>query len=210
MFDTKLITGTTAHQVLGKDTGGSDMFAAYPEGFEQATLGFGCFWGAERILWKLKGVHTTSVGYAGGTDPVPDYKKVCTGKTGHAEVCHVVFDPAVISYAQILKVFFENHNPTQGNRQGNDIGSQYRSIILTHSDSQAEIAAEMRAQYDVAYQAKGAPAITTEIEPVGDYYAAEDYHQQYLSKNPMGYCAHGPTGVSCPLPPRFLKLDAAE
>jgi len=204
MFDTKLMTGPTAHFVNG-----SEMFAAPAEGLEQATLGFGCFWGAERILWKLAGVYTTHVGYAGGHDAAPDYKKVCTGASGHAEVCHVVFDPAVISYAQILKVFFENHDPTQGDRQGNDIGSQYRSIILTHSAAQADIAAEMRRAYDSAYQAKGAPAITTQIEPFRTYYAAEDYHQQYLAKNPQGYCAHGPTGVTCPMPPRFLKLDTA-
>ena len=210
MFDLKLMTGSTKHFVLGKETGGSDMFAGYPDGFEQAVLGFGCFWGAERILWKLDGVHTTSVGYAGGTDSAPDYKTVCTGATGHAEVCHIVFDPAVISFAQILKVFFENHDPTQGDRQGNDIGSQYRSIILTYNDAQAEIARDMRTTYDAAYQAKGAPAITTQIEPLTTYYAAEDYHQQYLAKNPQGYCMHGPTGVSCPLPPRYLKLDAAE
>ena len=204
MFDLKLMTGPSAHFVNG-----SDMFAAYPEGFEQAVLGFGCFWGAERILWKLDGVHTTSVGYAGGTDAAPDYKKVCTGTTGHGEVCHVVFDPSVISYAQILKVFFENHDPTQGDRQGNDRGSQYRSLLLTYNDAQAETARDMRATYDTAYQAKGAPAITTQIAPIGAYYAAEDYHQQYLAKNPQGYCMHGPTGVSCPLPPRYLKLASA-
>lgn len=202
MFETKLAP-ITAHFVNG-----TDMFSGYPQGAQQAVIGLGCFWGAERILWKLDGVHTTSVGYAGGTDSAPDYKRVCSGATGHAEVVHIVFDPAVISYAQILKVFFENHDPTQGDRQGNDIGSQYRSVILTFDAAQADIAAEMRDAYDAAYQANGAPAITTQIKPLERYYAAEDYHQQYLAKNPQGYCMHGPTGVSCPLPPRFLKLGA--
>ena len=181
---------------------GSNMFENYPEGFDQALLGMGCFWGAERILWKLKGVHTTSVGYAGGASDGPNYKAVCTGATGHAEVVHVVFNPSVISYAEILKVFFENHNPTQGNRQGNDVGTQYRSAVFTYSDAQAEKAEMSAAHYDTAYQAQGHAALTTQIAPVPTYYPAEDYHQQYLEKNPQGYCMHGPTGVSCPLPPR--------
>ncbi|MGB0906122.1 MAG: peptide-methionine (S)-S-oxide reductase MsrA [Maricaulaceae bacterium] len=181
---------------------GTNMFADYPDGFEQALIGMGCFWGAERIFWKLDGVHTTSVGYAGGHDGRPDYKSVCTGATGHAEVVHIVFDPSVISYSEVLKVFFENHNPTQGNRQGNDVGSQYRSAIYTYSDVQAEQAKASAAYYDAAYQAEGHGALTTEILPVPTYHPAEDYHQQYLNKNPQGYCMHGPTGVSCPLPPR--------
>ena len=193
---------------------GSNMFGSYPEGFEQATLGLGCFWGAERIFWKLGGVHTTSVGYGGGDHPNPDYKLVCTGRTGHVELVHLVFDPQVISYAQILKVFFENHDPTQGDRQGNDRGSQYRSAVYTHSDAQLEQAKAASERYDEAYQARGHSPITTEIKPASQYYAAEDYHQQYLAKNPQGYCMHGPTGVSCPLPVENLSLgtidDAAE
>jgi len=189
---------------------GSNMFEGYPEGFEQATLGLGCFWGAERIFWKLDGVHTTSVGYGGGDHPAPDYKLVCSGRTGHVELVHLVFDPKTISYAQILKVFFENHNPTQGNRQGNDVGSQYRSAIFTHSETQSEQAIAASERYDAAYQARGHNPITTEIKPAGPYYAAEDYHQQYLAKNPQGYCMHGPTGVSCPLPVAHLSLDAVD
>lgn len=189
---------------------GSNMFAPVPEGYDQATVGMGCFWGAERIFWKLDGVHTTSVGYGGGDHPSPDYKLVCTGRTGHVELVHIVFDPAVISYAQILKVFFENHDPTQGNRQGGDVGSQYRSAIYTHSPAQEGAARDALARYDVAYQARGHNPITTEIAPAGVYHAAEDYHQQYLSKNPRGYCAHGPTGVTCPLPIRNLSLGALD
>ena len=177
---------------------GADMFDAYPEGSEQAMFGMGCFWGVERIFWKLDGVHVTSVGYAGGSDTTPDYKRVCSGRTGHAEVVHVVFDPAVITYDELLKVFFENHDPTQGNRQGNDVGSQYRSAIYTYSDEQAEAARDAKTRYEAAY---GRP-VTTEIAPVPEYYPAEDYHQQYLAKNPQGYCNHGPTGVSCPIPQR--------
>jgi peptide-methionine (S)-S-oxide reductase len=177
---------------------GANMFGNYPDGFEQVQFGMGCFWGAERILWKLDGVHVTSVGYAGGTDTAPDYKKVCSGRTGHAEVVHVVFDPTVISFDELLKVFFENHDPTQGNRQGNDVGSQYRSTVYTYSDAQLTAAREAKDRYSEAY---GRP-VTTEIRPAPDYYPAEDYHQQYLAKNPQGYCMHGPTGVSCPIPQR--------
>lgn len=189
---------------------GQSMLAPYPSGSEEAVLGLGCFWGAERIFWKLAGVHVTSVGYAGGSMASPDYKKVCTGASGHAEVVHIVFDPKVISYAQILKVFFENHDPTQGDRQGNDVGSQYRSIILTAGPAQEETALDARTRYGAAYKAAGAADITTQITPAALYYFAEDYHQQYLAKNPQGYCMHGPTGVSCPLPPRYLSLGAAE
>lgn len=180
----------------------NNMFEGYPEGFEQVMVGMGCFWGAERIFWKLDGVHVTSVGYAGGNGENPDYKTVCAGGTNHAEVVHIVFDPSVISYVEILKTFFENHNPTQGNRQGNDVGTQYRSAIYTYSDAQLETAKAARETYNTAYQAKGFPAITTEIAPVGKYYPAEDYHQQYLAKNPAGYCGIGGTGVVCPLPTR--------
>lgn len=204
-----MLATQTTHYVNG-----TNMFGGYPDGAEQATLGLGCFWGAERIFWKLDGVHTTSVGYGGGTHTSPDYKLVCSGATGHVELIHVVFNPSVISYAQILKVFFEHHDPTQGNRQGNDRGTQYRSAIYTHSDAQQAEALAAKERYDAAYQARGHAPITTEIKSAGIYYAAEDYHQQYLAKNPQGYCAHGPTGVSCPLPIRNLSLggidDAAE
>ena len=173
-----------------------NMFADYPQGFEQVQLGMGCFWGAERILWKLEGVYVTSVGYAGGHVEGPDYRKTCTGRTGHAEIVHVVYDPKVISFEAILKVFFENHDPTQGDRQGNDRGPQYRSAIFTYSEAQMAAARAGAARYEAAY---GRP-VTTQLAPAPLYYAAEDSHQQYLAKNPQGYCLHGPTGVSCALP----------
>lgn len=179
----------------------ANMFGDYPAGSQQVILGMGCFWGAERILWKLDGVHVTSVGYAGGSDETPDYKRVCSGRTGHSEVVHVVFDPAVISYEELLKVFFENHDPTQGNRQGNDVGSQYRSVLYVFSDDQLDAAKAAAARYAEAY---GRP-VTTEIALAPTYYPAEDYHQQYLAKNPQGYCNHGPTGVSCPIPQRVTQ-----
>ncbi len=184
---------------------GHNMFADYPDGFEQAMFGMGCFWGVERIFWKLDGVYVTSVGYAGGHTSNPDYKHVCTGTTNHAEVVHVVFDPAVISYDGLLKVFFENHDPTQGNRQGNDVGTQYRSAVYTYSEDQLTVAKAAKARYEPAYLDKGFGNITTEIAPVGDYHPAEDYHQQYLAKNPNGYCGIGGTGVVCPLP---TKVEA--
>jgi peptide-methionine (S)-S-oxide reductase len=186
-----MLATKTKHYVNGQD-----MFADIPAGHEQVLLGMGCFWGAERILWKLDGVYVTSVGYAGGTTTSPNYDLVCSGATGHAEVVQVVFDPAVISFDAVLKVFFENHDPTQGNRQGNDVGSQYRSTVYTYSDAQVEAVKAATKRYEAAY---GRP-VTTEIAPVGTYYPAEDYHQQYLAKNPQGYCMHGPTGVSCPIP----------
>ena len=175
-----------------------NMFSGYPEGSAQVQLGMGCFWGAERILWKLDGVWVTSVGYAGGHTTDPDYKKTCTGTTGHAEMVHVVYDPKVISFDEILKVFFENHDPTQGDRQGNDRGPQYRSAIFTYKDSQMRQAKEAMARYEEAY---GRP-VTTELREAPTYYPAEDYHQQYLAKNPQGYCMHGPTGIVCHLPER--------
>ena len=179
-------------------TNGNNMFGDYPDGMEQIIFGMGCFWGPERILWKLDGVHVTSVGYAGGTDQSPDYHKVCSGRTGHAEVVHVVYDPKIVNFDALLKVFFENHDPTQGNRQGNDVGSQYRSTVYTYTDAQREAVDAAKALYSEAY---GRP-VTTEIAAATTYYPAEDYHQQYLAKNPQGYCAHGPTGVSCPIPQR--------
>lgn len=181
----------TTHHINGRD-----MFGDYPERSEQALFGMGCFWGVERIFWKLDGVYVTSVGYAGGTSDAPNYKTVCSGRTGHAEVVHVVFDPDTISYDALLKVFFENHDPTQGNRQGNDVGTQYRSAIYTYSDDQRAAATAAKDRYSDAY---GRP-VTTEIAHAPTYYPAEDYHQQYLAKNPGGYCNHGPTGVSCPIP----------
>ncbi len=182
---------------------GNDMFTDYPAGSEQVMFGMGCFWGAERILWKLDGVHVTSVGYAGGTDTAPDYKRVCSGRTGHAEVVHVVYDPSVLSFDELLKVFFEHHDPTQGNRQGNDVGSQYRSTVYCYTDAQLSAAKEAKARYEQAY----GKTVTTEIAMAPEYYPAEDYHQQYLKKNPMGYCNHGPTGVSCPIPQRPVAAE---
>jgi len=173
-----------------------NMFKGYPAGSEQIQLGMGCFWGAERILWKLDGVWVTSVGYAGGHTTDPDYKKTCTGHTGHAEMVHVVYDPKVISIDEILKVFFENHDPTQGDRQGNDTGPQYRSAIFTYTEAQMIAAKDAIMRYEKAY---GRP-VTTELREAPTYYAAEDYHQQYLAKNPQGYCMHGPTGIVCHLP----------
>jgi len=181
---------------------GHNMFADYPAGAEQAMFGMGCFWGVEQIFWKLDGIHVTSVGYAGGDTSTPDYKHVCTGTTNHAEVVHVVFDPNVISYEALLKVFFENHDPTQGNRQGNDVGTQYRSAIYTYNDAQMQAAQSSKDRYDPLFKEDGFGEITTEIAPIGPYHPAEDYHQQYLAKNPNGYCGIGGTGVSCPIPVR--------
>jgi peptide-methionine (S)-S-oxide reductase len=169
-------------------------FAAH---LQQAVFGLGCFWGAERRFWQTEGVFTTAVGYAGGTTEHPDYKTVCGGATGHAEVVLVVFDPEKISYGELLKVFWENHNPTQGMRQGNDIGTQYRSVIFTSSDEQREAAEQSRSAYQADLTAAGLGAITTEISPLDVFYYAEEYHQQYLEKNPGGYCGLGGTGVSC-------------
>ena len=171
-----------------------------PDGFETAIFGLGCFWGAERKFWQQDGVWMTAVGYAGGPTPNPTYEEVCSGGTGHTEVVRVVFDPAKISYGDLVKLFLESHDPTQGMRQGNDIGSQYRSAIYTTSDAQAEIARDMAAAYQGALAKAGhRAAITTEIAPLGPFYCAEDYHQQYLAKNPAGYCSIGGTGVSCPV-----------
>lgn len=183
---------------------GRDMLSDYPAGMEQALFGMGCFWGVERIFWQLPGVYVTSVGYAGGTDNSPTYKSVCGGRTGHAEVVHVVYDPTVISYADLLKVMFENHDPTQGDRQGNDRGSQYRSAIFTFDDGQRMAAEEAVKRYGPAYADKGYGSVTTQITPAKAYYPAEDYHQQYLQKNPGGYCNHGPTGVVCAMPTRVI------
>ncbi|MBC7582518.1 peptide-methionine (S)-S-oxide reductase MsrA [Tardiphaga sp. vice352] len=179
---------------------GAPIQPPYPEGLEQAVFGLGCFWGAERKFWELgDGVYTTAVGYAGGHTPNPTYDEACSGRTGHTEAVLVVFDPKKISYEQLLKVFWESHNPTQGMRQGNDVGTQYRSAIYTFSDAQAKAVEASKAVYQKALSAKGVGTITTEIAPAGPFYFAEDYHQQYLAKNPNGYCGLGGTGVSCPI-----------
>jgi peptide-methionine (S)-S-oxide reductase len=179
---------------------GRPLQPPYPAGLEQAVFGLGCFWGAERKFWELgDGIHTTAVGYAGGHTKNPTYEEVCSGRTGHTEAVLVVFDPKKISYDRLLKVFWESHNPTQGMRQGNDVGTQYRSAIYTLSDAQRKAADASRATYQKALAAKGLGAITTEVAPSGEFYFAEDYHQQYLAKNPAGYCGLGGTGVSCPI-----------
>jgi len=176
---------------------GHSMKPPYPAGLERALFGLGCFWGAERRFWKVPGVHVTAVGYAGGYTPNPTYEEVCSGKTGHNEVVLVVYDPKQVSYAALLKTFWEAHDPTQGMRQGNDVGTQYRSGIYAYDPAQREAAAASKSAYDAALQSAGFPAITTEIADAPDFYFAEDYHQQYLAKNPRGYCGLGGTGVSC-------------
>ena len=169
----------------------------FPAGLERALFGMGCFWGAERLFWQLPGVYSTAVGYAGGTTADPDYRRVCSGRTGHAEVVLVVYDPGAVSYQQLLRVFWESHDPTQGMRQGNDVGTQYRSAIHCFSAAQrAEAEASLR-QYGATLQAAGRGRITTEIIDAPPFYYAEDYHQQYLAKNPNGYCGIGGTGVRC-------------
>lgn len=184
------------HYVFGRALKGP-----YPEGCETAMFGFGCFWGAERKFWQAgTGIWVTAVGYAGGFTPNPTYEEVCTGKTGHNEVVRVVFDPSEISYRELVKLFFEVHNPTQGMRQGNDVGTQYRSGIYTFSDAQAAEARALRDAYQVSLTKAGLGAITTEILPAPEFYYAEEYHQQYLAKVPHGYCGLGGTGVSCPMP----------
>ena len=172
----------------------------YPEGFEKAVLGFGCFWGAERKFWELgDGIHVTAVGYAGGNTPNPTYEEVCSGRTGHNEVVLVVYDPKKIAYEALLKTFWESHDPTQGMRQGNDIGTQYRSGIYTYTPVQRAAAEASKAMYETELAKKRYGAITTEIVEAPEFYFAEDYHQQYLAKNPGGYCGLGGTGVSCPI-----------
>ena len=184
---------------------GTPLKGPYPAGSERAQFAMGCFWGAERLFWKLPGVITTAVGYAGGLTPNPTYEEVCSGRTGHAEVVLVVYDPALVSYDQLLKLFWENHDPTQGMRQGNDIGTQYRSGIYTYSDAQARAAEASRDAYAKALADRGLGPPTTEIAPAPEFYFAEGYHQQYLAKNPAGYCGLGGTGVVCPI---GLGVDA--
>jgi peptide-methionine (S)-S-oxide reductase len=179
---------------------GNPLEGPFPERLRAATFGMGCFWGAERKFWQLPGVFSTAVGYAGGFTNNPTYREVCTGRTGHAEVVRVVFDPEVVSYEELLKVFWESHDPTQGMRQGNDVGTQYRSAIYTHDESQRLAAAASRDAYQAVLREAGHGDVTTEIAPASDFYFAEDYHQQYLAKNPGGYCGLGGTGVACTPP----------
>ena len=188
------------HYVLG-----TPLEPPFPEGMQQAVFGMGCFWGAERKFWEAPGVYTTAVGYAGGITPNPTYEEVCSGRTGHTEVVLVVFDPALTSYEAILRIFWENHDPTQGMRQGNDVGTQYRSAVYTFGDEQAATVKESREMFATRLGAAGYDDITTEIAPAPVFYYAEDYHQQYLAKNPNGYCGLGGTGVSCPI--GVLKSD---
>jgi peptide-methionine (S)-S-oxide reductase len=176
---------------------GTPIKPPFPEGIETAYFALGCFWGAERLFWEMDGVYTTAVGYQNGTTPNPTYDEVCSGRTGHAEAVLVAFDPAKVSYADLLKVFFEEHDPTQGMRQGNDVGTQYRSGIYFANDAQRETAERVRDGYDADLRSSGREAVTTEIEPAGHFYYAEDYHQQYLQKVPNGYCGLKGTGVSC-------------
>ncbi|NJC71487.1 peptide-methionine (S)-S-oxide reductase MsrA [Planosporangium thailandense] len=184
------------HTVLG-----TPLTGPWPAGHQVAIFGMGCFWGAERLFWKIPGVYSTSVGYAGGITPNPTYEETCTGLTGHTEAVQVVFDPSVVSYQQLLKVFWENHDPTQGMRQGNDIGTQYRSAVYATTDEQLAEALASRDAFAPVVKDAGYGEITAEIAKAGPFYYAEDYHQQYLSdaKNPNGYCNHGPNGLSCPI-----------
>lgn len=177
---------------------GHPLKPPFPAELEQAVFGLGCFWGAERRFWQTKGVYTTAAGYAGGHTPNPTYEEVCSGRTGHAEVVLVVFDPRVTSYEELVRVFWETHDPTQGMRQGNDVGTQYRSAIYTYGDAQQAAALASRDAYQPALSRARYGPITTEIRPASEFYYAEDYHQQYLAKNPGGYCGIGGTGVACP------------
>ena len=185
---------TDRHAVLG-----TPLRGPWPAGFEVAYFGMGCFWGAERLFWRVPGVHSTSVGYQGGFTTNPTYEETCTGRTGHTEAVQVVYDPAKVSYADLQKVFWENHNPTQGMRQGNDVGTQYRSAIYTTTPEQLATAQASKEAFNPVVRAAGHGDITTEIAPLGTYFYAEDYHQQYLDKNPGGYCNHGPNGMTCPV-----------
>jgi peptide-methionine (S)-S-oxide reductase len=183
-----------SHLVLG-----TPLAPPFPDGIETAVFGMGCFWGAERLFWQAPGVYTTAVGYAGGATPNPTYEEVCSGRTGHAEVVLVAFDPARTSYEDMLKIFWEGHDPTQGMRQGNDVGTQYRSAVYTHSDAQLAAAEGSAAMFGERLAAVGFGGVTTEIAPAGPFYYAEEYHQQYLARNPNGYCGLGGTGVTCPI-----------
>jgi peptide-methionine (S)-S-oxide reductase len=188
------IPTATEHTVLG-----TPLKPPFPDGYETAIFGLGCFWGAERVFWQAPGVYTTAVGYSGGYTPNPTYEEVCSAQTGHTEAVLVVYDPARTSYEQLLKLFWENHDPTQGMRQGNDVGTQYRSAIYTTSEQQRAQALASRDAFQQRLAQSGYGEITTEIAPARPFYYAEDYHQQYLDKNPNGYCGLGGTGVSCPI-----------
>ncbi|KAB2685602.1 MULTISPECIES: peptide-methionine (S)-S-oxide reductase MsrA [Brucella/Ochrobactrum group] len=179
---------------------GRPLKGPWPDGYKQVLFGMGCFWGAERLFWQVPGVYVTAVGYAGGVTPNPTYEETCTGLTGHAEVVLVVYDPKVVSLDELLTLFWEEHDPTQGMRQGNDIGTTYRSVIYTFDKADRDMAEKSREAYAQALAARGIGPITTEIEDAPDFYYAEDYHQQYLAKNPNGYCGLRGTGVSCPIP----------
>jgi len=176
---------------------GNPLQGPWPEGFQTAVFGLGCFWGAEKLFWQTPGVYSTVVGYAGGYTPNPTYEEVCSGRTGHSEVVLVVFDPAVVTYGELLKEFWEDHDPTQGMRQGNDVGSQYRSVLYTTDDAQLAEAEATKVSFGESLQGAGYGDITTEISPLGEFYYAEPYHQQYLAKNPGGYCPLHATGVKC-------------
>ena len=192
--DTPIPTAET-HFVNGRS-----LSAEKPDRFEEIVFGMGCFWGVERIFWQMDGVWVTQAGYAGGETPNPTYEETCTGQTGHTEVVRVVYDPGKVSTADLLKAFWENHDPTQGMRQGNDVGTQYRSAIFTTTEEQLEAAKATKAAYDKALKDSGLGGVTTEIGMLDAFYPAEDYHQQYLAKNPNGYCGIGGTGVACPMP----------
>jgi len=179
----------------GHFVNGRSIVRPFPQGIEVAVFGMGCFWGAERIFWQTQGVFSTAVGYSGGTTANANYEEVCSGRTGHSEVVLVAFEPKEISYSKLLSLFWENHDPTQGMRQGNDVGSQYRSVIYTLDNSQEAVAIESKANYQSRLSSAGHAGITTEIEPLGEFYYAEEYHQQYLARNPGGYCGIGGTGV---------------
>ena len=189
------------HEVLG-----TPLVPPFPDGLETALFGLGCFWGAERLFWQAEGVYTTAVGYAGGYTPNPTYEEVCSARTGHAEVVLVVFDPERTSYEEMLRIFWESHDPTQGMRQGNDMGTQYRSVIFTFSDAQLAAAKDSRDRFQEALTGAGHGEVTTEIAEAGPFYYAEDYHQQYLARNVNGYCGLAGTGVSCPT--RRASTDA--
>ncbi|MBK3731993.1 peptide-methionine (S)-S-oxide reductase MsrA [Azospirillum brasilense] len=208
MFMRKPLALPSAGEALpGRDTpvpvpprhhvNGNPLTPPYPEGLEVVDVGLGCFWGAERKFWKVPGVWTTMVGYQGGHTPNPTYEEVCSGRTGHTEVVRVVYDPAKVGFEELLRVFWEAHDPTQGMRQGNDVGTQYRSAIYTHSEAQRAAAEASRESYQARLQQAGFGPVTTELREAPPFYYAEDYHQQYLSKNPAGYCGLGGTGVSC-------------
>lgn len=209
MFKKKLTLPSADGALPGRDAelpvtnrhyvNGNPIKPPFPEGYETAIFGLGCFWGAERKFWELDGVYSTAVGYAGGSTKNPTYEEVCSGLTGHTEAVLVVFDPAGISFDELLRVFWESHDPTQGMRQGNDIGTQYRSAVYATSDAQVESARASRQTYEAQLEKAGYGAITTEFAKAGPFYYAEDYHQQYLAKNPGGYCGLGGTGVSCPV-----------